>query len=140
MYEYLFMHDQPRDQFVTFVESKGITAIKQADEDGLMVLVEELDDDALIDEIESYYDEMLTLNESIYNEEAKQEQFHTAGLLVTLKDGRQVQAPVQPAMMNKLLAVLSMQELSDFVSIIADTVEDPDERSLCQRYRAGDLS
>ncbi|MBA1329914.1 hypothetical protein QQ73_01505, partial [Candidatus Endoriftia persephone str. Guaymas] len=61
------------------------------------------------------------------------QQVHTTGINVTLKDGRQVQAAIDPLLMNRLLEAVTPEELGVFVNAIVDAVEHPDERSLCQR-------
>lgn len=98
----------------------------------MVALPEDLDD-ALDEKVELYYDQMLDLNESLVAEEEGQAHVHTAGVNVTLNDGRVVQAAVDPQLMQKLLEVVSPQELGDLVNAIADAVENPDERPFCQR-------
>ncbi len=140
MLEYLFMHPQTRDRFLERVRALGLNAESRAEEDdGWLVILPEIEDEALLEKLEACYDELFDTDEQIWNEEMAEQQFHTAGLLITLGDGRQVQAPVPPALMNRLLEVLNMEQIAELVSIIVDTVEHPDERSLCQRHRDGDF-
>ncbi len=140
MLEYLFMHPQTRDRFIARAGELGLAAeIRPEEDDGWLVLLPEVDDEQLLDQLEACYDELFNTDEQMWNEERASQQFHTAGLLLTLGDGSQVQAPVPPALMNKLLQVLSMEEVAELVSIIVDAVEARDGRSLCQRHRDGDL-
>ncbi len=73
------------------------------------------------------------MNESLVAEEEGQAHVHTAGVNVTLSDGRVVQAAVDPKLMQRLLAVISPEELGELVNAVADAVENPDERPFCQR-------
>ncbi|RDH91229.1 MAG: hypothetical protein DIZ77_03545, partial [endosymbiont of Seepiophila jonesi] len=58
---------------------------------------------------------------------------HAAGVNITLKGGRTVQAAIDPKVMRRLLEVVTAEELGDLVNAIADAVENPDQRSICQR-------
>ncbi|MES9991232.1 MAG: hypothetical protein ABW098_04725 [Candidatus Thiodiazotropha sp.] len=60
-------------------------------------------------------------------------QHHVAGVNVTLRDGRVIQAVIDPGLMRRLLTVVSPQELGEFVDTIVAAVENPDDRPLCQR-------
>jgi hypothetical protein len=99
-----------------------------------MVRLPDETDDSLMDDIEAYYDEMLDMNEALFVEQADaSEHVHTAGVSVNLSDGRSVQALVDPALLNRILTVLSTDELGRFINAIVDAVEHPDERSVCRR-------
>ncbi len=140
MLEYLFMHPQTRDRFLDRARDLGLEGeTRQEEDEGWLVILPEIEDEALLEQLEACYDELFNADEKIWNQEMAGQQFHTAGLLITLGDGRQVQAPVPPELMNRLLQALSMEEIAELVGIIVDTVEHPDERSLCQRHRDGDF-
>ena len=100
-----------------------------------MVRLPEDKDDDLMDAIEAFYDEMLDLNEALYIEDLEEEgeHIHTAGVSVNLNDGRTVQAPIPPELLNRVLQVISTDELGRFINAIVDAVENPDERSVCRR-------
>lgn len=133
MLEYIFFHERPWRLFVDYLESLGLEPeARSGDLSWLVELPEDLDDE-LDRKIESYYDEMLELNESLVAEAEGEGHIDTAGVNVTLKDGRVVQAAVDPKLMRKLLDNVSPQELGELVNAIADAVENPDERPFCQR-------
>ncbi|MEJ2612906.1 MAG: hypothetical protein P8179_23305 [Candidatus Thiodiazotropha sp.] len=90
-------------------------------------------DDELDEKIETRYEQLLEMNESLVAEQEGENHIHTAGINVTLSDGRVVQASIDPSLVNRLLGVLSADELGVLVSAIADAVENPDQRPLCQR-------
>jgi hypothetical protein len=113
---------------------KGAQPLSAQEDQGFMVRISEETDDALMDEIEAYYDEMLDMNEALFLEQADpSEHQHAAGVSVNLSDGKVVQAMVDPALLNRILDVLSTVELGQFINSIVDAVENPDERSVCRR-------
>lgn len=133
MLEYIFFDEVPWRRFIDYLESLGLSPQESSGDDGwLVALPEDLDDD-LDERIEAYYDRMLEMNESLVAEAEGEGHVHTAGVNVTLSDGRVVQAAVDPRLMRRLLEVLSPQELGDLVNAIAEAVEHPDERPICQR-------
>ncbi|MCU7809922.1 MAG: hypothetical protein KZQ77_01610 [Candidatus Thiodiazotropha sp. (ex Notomyrtea botanica)] len=133
MLEYIFFDERPWRRFIDYLESLGLEPQSSSSDEGWLVALPENLDDALDEKVELYYDQMLDLNESLVAEEEGQAHVHTAGVNVTLNDGRVVQAAVGPQLMQKLLEVVSPQELGDLVNAIADAVENPDERPFCQR-------
>ncbi|MCU7795976.1 MAG: hypothetical protein KZQ73_06815 [Candidatus Thiodiazotropha sp. (ex Semelilucina semeliformis)] len=133
MLEYIFFDERPWRRFIDYLESLGLEPQSSSSDEGWLIALPEDLDDALDEKVELYYDQMLDLNESLVAEEEGQAHVHTAGVNVTLNDGRVVQAAVDPQLMQKLLEVVSPQELGDLVNAIADAVENPDERPFCQR-------
>ncbi len=135
MLEYIFFDERPWQQFISFLEGKGLQPLSANETQGFMVRLPEDTDDSLMEEIEEYYDEMLEMNEALFVEQADEtEHVHTAGVSVNLSDGRSVQALVDPKLLNRILDVLSTDELGQFINSIVDAVENPDERSVCRRF------
>lgn len=86
-----------------------------------------------MDDIEHFYDEMLDMNEALFAEQEGERPVHGAGVSINLSDGRTVQAAVDPDLLNRILEVISTDELGQLVSAITDAVVNPDERPFCQR-------
>ncbi|WP_260295488.1 hypothetical protein [Sedimenticola hydrogenitrophicus] len=134
MLEYIFFDERPWRKFITFLEAKGLQPLSASEDQGFMVRLPDETDDSLMDDIEAYYDEMLDMNEALFVEQADaSEHVHAAGVSVNLSDGRSAQALVDPALLNRILTVLSTDELGRFINAIVDAVEHPDERSVCRR-------
>jgi len=133
MLEYIFFDERPWQGFCEFLRAQGLQPLtSRGDEGWLVALPEDLDDD-LNERIEASYDELLDYNEALVAEAEGEAHVHTAGINVSLSDGRVVQAAVDPALMQRLLQAVSPQELGAFVDAIADAVENPDERPFCRR-------
>lgn len=133
MLEYIFFDERPWRQFIDYLESLGLQPERSSEDQGWLVALPEDLDDALDEQIEAYYDRMLEMNESLVAEAEGEAHVHTAGVNVTLADGRVVQAAIDPKLMQRLLEVVSPEELGELVNAIADAVENPDERPFCQR-------
>jgi hypothetical protein len=133
MLEYIFFHERPWRLFIDFLESLGLQPEASAGDDGWLVGLPEDLDDELDAKIEAYYDQMLEVNKSLVTESEGESHRHTAGINLTLGDGRVVQAAVDPKLMQRLLTAISPEELGELVNVIVDAVENPDQRPLCQR-------
>jgi hypothetical protein len=45
---------------------------------------------------------------------------------------------VSPALLNKVMQALDPRELGELVTAVVDAVENPDQRTFCQRMRDAD--
>ena len=133
MLEYIFFDERPWRQFIDYLESLGLEPQASTADDGWLVALPEDLDEERDEKIEAYYDRMLEINESLVAESEGESHLHTAGVNLTLGDGRVVHAVVDPKLMQRLLTAISPQELGELVDAIVDAVENPDQRSLCQR-------
>jgi hypothetical protein len=135
--EYIFFHQQPYQKFKRFLESKNIQMLKEGidetDVEGFVIHIQDNLEDDISEQIEDFYDEMMELSETLVADESEDNEFSRVGLNVTLKDGRSVLAEVEPDVLNRILTVVSHQELGNLVDAIADAVENPDQRPLCKR-------
>jgi hypothetical protein len=66
-------------------------------------------------------------------EDAEPDLKHTTAIHITLGDGRPCAICLEPAMMNRLMSCLSIDEIHQLATSIARSVENPDNRPLCQR-------
>lgn len=141
MIEYIFFHPKAHQMFLQKLQELGIEPLQSCIDDiemeGLIVQLDEALDDELSDQLESHYDELMDLSETWINAEADTDSLQQVGLSVTLQDGRSVLASVAPDIVNKLLQVLSHDELGRLVDAITDAVENPDSRPLCKRENLG---
>lgn len=138
MLEYVFFHDEPRTRFQHYLSELNIGWIQvDGDPESLVQVAEDEVDDALADRIEAVYDELFSADQALYDASLPESAEHYAGsgLVVNLKDGRSVYADLSPALLNRVLSAVSPEELGTLVDAIVSAVENPDERSFCQRMR-----
>ena len=135
--EYIFFHQQQYQKFKQFLESRNIEMLKEGidetDVEGFVIHIQDNLDDEISEEIEDFYDEMMDFSETLVADESEDNESSRVGLNVTLMDGRSVLAEVEPDVLNRILTVVSHQELGNLVDAIADAVENPDQRPLCKR-------
>ncbi len=134
MLEYVFFHARPFDEFVAYLEELGLQPETLVEEDCWEARLPEDLDDQLSEKIEERYDQLMDLNQQLFDAE-QPEDYHTAGVVVNLADGETAYAQVDPLLLGKIMGVLTPEEFGDVVNAIVDAVERPDDRSLCQRMR-----
>jgi len=132
MLEFVFFDPKPRDEFLAKVNALDVTSECCQKGDELLVLLSENLDADILDLIEGYYEVTFQMSEALMAEAEGVEHFNLAGVEVNLKNGP-VMATVDPKLLEKLLSVLSFEELGFFVDSIARAVEVPDTRPLCKR-------
>jgi acylphosphatase len=138
MLEYVFFNEEPCARFRDFLAERDLpSSLAQGELETLVQVEEERVDDDLADEIDAFYDQMLELDQGLYEQALEQdaEHYSASGVVVNLRDGRSVYAGVRPALLAKVMEALSPDELGDLVDAIVAAVEDPDERTFCQRMR-----
>jgi hypothetical protein len=134
--EFIFFHREPYQRFKSFLQENEIDVYQESTEEtdveGMLICIEDNLDDDLNEAVEDFYDDMMTLSEQLVAD-AEGDEMSKVGLAVSLNDGRSVLASVDPDVLNRILTVISHQELGRVVDAIADAVENPDERPLCKR-------
>ncbi len=138
MLEYVFFNAEPCERFCAFLKDQGLDCETRQNDPGTIVCVEEnAVDDAMADVIDARYDELFALDQALFDEGTGQtpDDYHAAGVVVNLADGRAVYAEVPPALLGKVMQALAPHELGMLVDAVVDAVEHPDRRTFCQRMR-----
>ncbi|MCU7945645.1 MAG: hypothetical protein KZQ72_03205, partial [Candidatus Thiodiazotropha sp. (ex Cardiolucina cf. quadrata)] len=65
MLEYIFFDERPWQGFIDYLIQLGLKPVATSNEEGWLVSLPEDLDDALDEKIETYYDQMLTMNEAL---------------------------------------------------------------------------
>jgi hypothetical protein len=140
MLEYVFFDERPRDQFVNFLQEKAVELKLEEDEGVLKVWVSEDLDDDLDEAIEDFYDDMMALNQQLYEDENNEAEvgYNAAGIVLELNTGENVYAQVDPELLGRIMTVVTPDEFNTVVNAIVEAVENPDARTPCQRIREGD--
>jgi hypothetical protein len=145
MLEYVFFDPRPYRRFLDFLQQRGVAVETAAPDDAfgidsLEVRIPEDLDDALAEAIEARYDELMAWNQELVDAEGGSgtDDYHAAGVVVNLQDGRTVYADVDPHLLARVMEELTPEELGQIVNAIVDAVEHPDTRTFCQRMRDGD--
>ena len=133
MLEYIFFHDDPRQQFTQYLVNQDIPYEEQKDSMGMVVSVPEDMGEEIEDAVESHYDKLMEDAEELLIEDGEAAEKDVAAITITLDDGKSIYASVSPNVINRVLGVITTQELNDLVNSIVSSVLDPDERPICPR-------
>ncbi|PWQ94308.1 hypothetical protein [Leucothrix pacifica] len=135
MLEYLFFNQQYCDEFTETLANRNISfqIEHEAVQKSLNVKVPDFTNDELWNDIDSLYDELsekdtLLLQES-FEDDAN---VSTAGIYIQLANNQQTIAKVDPDVMNRILSSISMEEFNQFIEVIVDSVENPDDSPICK--------
>lgn len=135
MIEYIFFHPKPCELFCQFLNLHNISYENSTDEtdiEGLLVRLADDLEEEISDKIEAYYDELLEMDEDLLVENPE-DIIDQAGLAVTLNNGESTFASINPDVLNRMLTVVSRDEVAGFIDAIVNAVEQPDVRPLCKR-------
>ncbi|MCW8853661.1 MAG: hypothetical protein OQK72_03060 [Gammaproteobacteria bacterium] len=132
MLEYVLFDKKSFQLFIDWLKDKGVVYETGIEEGNYLIQVSEDLDDDLLDAIEDKYDECMEMSQDILNTE---DDYTMSGIIVELKDGSVSHADVEPDLINRILSVISPEELGCLVNAIADAVENPQPESFCQRQR-----
>jgi len=141
MLEFVLFHEQPTQLFVDYLKSKNIEAQTSLDEEVRTIRIRDDLDEALLDEIEDKYDELMNFNHALFQAEnpPTEDNYRVASIVINLKNGETTQAHVRPELLAEVIEVINEAELNELVQAIVDAVENPDGRSYCQKVRAGEV-
>ena len=133
MLEYIFFDQQSLEQFVVRLEQQSIPYRARDDDMGLVVAIADDLPDVITDALDACYDKLLEEAEKLSLEAGEAAGKYTAGLNITLSDGRTTSVQVAPELLNRILGAISFAELNQLVEAIVSSVENPDNRPLCRR-------
>ena len=142
MLEYVFFHQKPFDLFITFLQQNDLSP--QTDENGDMLLIRIASDieRSLSEKIELEYDKLMKLNQELFYAETptSKDNYRMATVMITLKNGDLTSAHITPDLLGRVLEVINETELNEIISAVVEAVETPDERTYCQKVRAGEVT
>ena len=135
MIEYLFFTGKISQLFTKFLQAKGIEWQQGAEAVQGAIIIKIVEDDisdTLWDELDRYYDELSDQDQALLEQEVLEDDA-SAGIYLQLANGQQTVAKVDPSMMNRILGVLTIDELNEFLEVIVSSVEKPDDSAICQQ-------
>ncbi|MCG6967052.1 MAG: DUF4003 domain-containing protein [Chromatiaceae bacterium] len=138
MLEFVFFDPDPRRRFVDFVRTLAVAAETRDEDETFVVAIREDTDDELMERIEACYEEMMALDQVLFESRSGDDGHQAAGVVLNLASGDTVYARVDPALLGRIMAVLTPQEFGDVVNAIVDAVENPDARPLCHAPGSAD--
>ena len=139
MYEYVFFHKQLAQKFEAKAKSLGVsTQLNQEELSWEVILPEDISED-VDDKLSDYYDELFDEDQELYEIEHSETEFQGAAIEITLKNGEKTYAETDQKIMGKILSVLTFDELNILINDIATAVENPNDKTLCERRREDEV-
>ena len=136
MIEYLFFNKKISQKFLEVLKQKKIVWEEEIEavQDAISIKVSEDIGDELWDELDEVFD-TLTVEDQMMLEASIDDDglISTAGIYLQLAGGKQTVAKINPATMNKMLEVITMEEFNEFIEVIVNSVEEPDDSPICKK-------
>ena len=141
MLEYVLFHQKPFTLFVDYLRAIGVAMETSHDSDTWEVRISDDIEENLAEKIETRYDELMDMNRAIFFDENPQGKgnFSIATLVVQLNSGETTNAHIRPDLLYRIMQVIDEKELDEIVAAITAAVENPDDRSYCDKVRSGDI-
>lgn len=139
--EYLFFTRRIAEKFIQVLEDREVayTQLTEPVQNAFVLRVSESINEDLWDELDGLYDELNIEDQEVLETGLDDESSRSAaGVYLNLKDGSQTLAQVNPAIMNRILGVISMDEMNEFLETIVQSVENPDDSPICHRLLKSD--
>ena len=140
--EYVFFDKALASKFKRFCEQLNIRcqiqqSLTHTEDDEFTVLITEELSDEVTSKVEDRYSDML------FGEQAAQIEGNSSegaladgcGVQIQLQSGEFTNVAVDPEIMNKILSVLSTDELQRFLAQVAEDIENPKSSSICSRAK-----
>lgn len=119
MLEYVFFQEEPRQQFLAFLASRGVAWGLETREPEIVVVIDDSTlDEELLERLESRYDELFDLEQSLF-EKRRGRAAGLRTLTINLSQGQAVRAELPSELLDRVLTVLTPEELSTLAGAIA---------------------
>ncbi|HMT93182.1 hypothetical protein [uncultured Thiothrix sp.] len=134
--EYLFFTRTIADQFAAALQERLIAyqEVIEAVQEAIVFKVPESVGEQLWDELDDLYDELSVADQALLEAAIEDDTAQAAaGVYLQLANGQQTIAQVDPALVNRILSVLSLEEFNQFLDTLVKSVEQPNAAAICQR-------
>lgn len=138
--EYVFFDESLAKKFMVYCEQLGIaceldSGMTHTDDDAFTVMIRQDLNDEQNEKVEEKYDDILFGDQAaqIEGNDAAGALADACGVQVKLQSGEFTTVAIHPEIMNKILSVLSIDELQQFLSQVAEDIENPKSGPICSR-------
>lgn len=137
MLEYVFFHKTLAEQFARSARALDIDTTLVEDEPAWEVHLPEDMDENIERKLSAQYDDLFEQDQDMYDMEfgESDDEYGAAAIEICLKDNEVAYAQTDQRIMGKVLSVLTFDELNRLVADIVFAAENPDKRTICERYR-----
>lgn len=128
--EYILFDQRWADEFLQFLNQHQIPATQKAEGDGISIFVPDDLSDELDTLLEAEYDRIMAAHEA---EDTGVDNMNRVGIQYQNAAGETCQARIDMDFINRLMEVISIEELQSFVQQLADEIEAGGKKRLCER-------
>lgn len=132
MLEYIFFDEELCDRFARYAEDLGVACHSRADALGRVASVPEDLAEELDEKLEQFYERLQEEQSVMVEGSAGGLKSHAAGIRATLPGGRSCLVKLAPDMANRLLSCFTLDEVQELFSLIAKSIQNPDETPICR--------
>lgn len=138
-FEYTFFDEPIAKRFREAVEGQGLTAQIAREEEGngevsFSVSIDGELSDAMAEELETLYSDLLFGDQAAQIEGNEEGAVADAcGVQIKLASGEFTTVAIHPTIMNKILSVLSIDEVQKCLAQVAEDIENPKAGPICRR-------
>ena len=140
-FDYVFFDLELAESFAKQLAQQGISAqvmtvAETGEEQVCEVQVRQALTETQIDALEALYDQRFFEDQAALIEGNESgAQADVSGVQIQLSSGDYTTVAIDPGIMNKLLSVLSVEELQQFLHQVAEDIEHPKSGPVCQRMQ-----
>lgn len=140
MLDYIFFEPVLSSKFKNTLKKMNIEYQESLDDDfgtiqGQIIGVSDDLDEEILDKLQNIYDELQDEQEKILEKTDDSLLVNASGMEVDLDNGDKCTLRLPPEQVNKILGVLSFEELQAFVQTIANSVLNPDNKPFCKEKK-----
>ena len=136
MLEYVFFHKVLAEKFAKKVREYNIETKLIEEEPAWEVHVPEDIEEETEQEISDFYDDFFDKDQEMFEQENQDDDsYGAAAIEITLKNGEKVNAQTDQKILGKVLSTISFDEFNQLINDITFAIENPDSRTICERYR-----
>jgi hypothetical protein len=140
MLDYICFDKVFTEEFTAFLGQQDVGYELREDDMGTIVSIPDDLDADLDDAIDERFEALEREYERRLKSELMETEKNVSAISVNLSNGETCYVPIPEEMMNRLMTVLSPQEIGDLVDAIVSVVENPDTRPICHHEPAGEVS
>jgi hypothetical protein len=137
MLDYIFFNTLFSTKFENTLKEMNIPYQTSTDEEfgtlqGKIISIDEDTDEKILDKLQGFYDKLQDEQEVLLEQTDESLETNASGMEIDLSNGDKCTLRLPPEHVNKILSVLSFEELQGFVQLIANSVQNPDNNPFCQ--------
>jgi hypothetical protein len=140
MLDYICFDNVFTEAFTAFLSQRGVSYELREDDMGTIVSIPDDLEETLDDAIDECFESLEKEYERRLKTELMETEKNISAISVNLANGDTCYVPIPEELMNRLMSVLSPQEIGDLVDAIVSVVENPDTRPICHHDPAGEVS